>query len=442
MAAAAGRDVGLPAAARRGRAAGARPARVAAPGRRARRPGRRRRRRGSFRFRHALLAEAVYATLLPGEREELHARLAERARAQRGRGTGGARAALGGRGPQRRGAGRLGRGGAPGGGRLRPRRGPRAPRAGARAVARRAGRGRGRRARPRRALRLGRRAGRPDGRGAARGRARASARSSSSATATPCAPRSCTSGLGRYLHASGRGDAALAAFERAVELVPAQPPSPERAQVLAALGNGLMLAWRYDESLAICEQALALARAVGAQPGRAPRAHGARQRPRVPRPRRRGPRAAPAGAGSSPRSAAIPRPAAGVRRAHRRADDAGPAARVGATGGGRRSRRCTATGAINHARRQPGRGPGRDRRVGRGRPRQRGGVRAITANYPHHPSSSAPASRPAAATSTPPARTSRPRRRPCTRTPRWPSTTRTSPSSRCGSAAGRTPTRP
>ena len=32
---------------------------------------------GSFRFRHALLAEAIYATILPGEREELHARLAE-----------------------------------------------------------------------------------------------------------------------------------------------------------------------------------------------------------------------------------------------------------------------------------------------------------------------------------------------------------------------------
>src|SRR5262249_48184555 len=32
---------------------------------------------GRFRFRHALLAEAIYSTLLPGEREELHARLAE-----------------------------------------------------------------------------------------------------------------------------------------------------------------------------------------------------------------------------------------------------------------------------------------------------------------------------------------------------------------------------
>ena len=32
---------------------------------------------GSFRFRHALLAEAIYTTILPGEREELHARLAQ-----------------------------------------------------------------------------------------------------------------------------------------------------------------------------------------------------------------------------------------------------------------------------------------------------------------------------------------------------------------------------
>jgi DNA-binding CsgD family transcriptional regulator len=70
--------------------------------------------------------------------------------------------------------------------------------------------------------------------------------------------------LGQYLHWSGRADLALDAFERAVELIPAQPPSPERAQALASLGNGLALAWQRDESLAICEQALALARAVRA----------------------------------------------------------------------------------------------------------------------------------------------------------------------------------
>ncbi len=70
--------------------------------------------------------------------------------------------------------------------------------------------------------------------------------------------------LGRYLFAGGRGDEALEAFERAVKLVPSHPPSQERAQALAALGTGLMLAWRYEESVVICEQALAMARAVDA----------------------------------------------------------------------------------------------------------------------------------------------------------------------------------
>jgi DNA-binding CsgD family transcriptional regulator/tetratricopeptide (TPR) repeat protein len=69
--------------------------------------------------------------------------------------------------------------------------------------------------------------------------------------------------LGTYLHESGRGDAGLAALERALELVPERPASPERAQALSALATGLMLAWRHDESLAMCEHALEVARAVG-----------------------------------------------------------------------------------------------------------------------------------------------------------------------------------
>jgi DNA-binding NarL/FixJ family response regulator/tetratricopeptide (TPR) repeat protein len=69
---------------------------------------------------------------------------------------------------------------------------------------------------------------------------------------------------GEYLYEIGSNDAALAALERAVELVPAEPPSPERAYALASLAGGLMVAWRHAESLAIGEQALALARAVGA----------------------------------------------------------------------------------------------------------------------------------------------------------------------------------
>ncbi len=131
------------AAARDCRAARARRARVAAPGGRARRP-RRRSGDGSFRFRHALLAEAIYATILPGEREELHARLAD----ELARSGAAAPAELAphwaAAGRTRRGARRLGRSGAPGRGRLRPRRGARPPRAGARAVGHRAGRGRAR----------------------------------------------------------------------------------------------------------------------------------------------------------------------------------------------------------------------------------------------------------------------------------------------------------
>jgi tetratricopeptide (TPR) repeat protein len=46
-------------------------------------------------------------------------------------------------------------------------------------------------------------------------------------------------------------------------LVPPEPPSAERAEALAMLGNALMLSWRHDESRALCEQALALARVVG-----------------------------------------------------------------------------------------------------------------------------------------------------------------------------------
>jgi DNA-binding CsgD family transcriptional regulator len=70
--------------------------------------------------------------------------------------------------------------------------------------------------------------------------------------------------LGEYLEQTGRGDACLAAVERAVELVPSEPPSPVRAYSLASLAGALCVAWRQAESLPICEQALTLAREVGA----------------------------------------------------------------------------------------------------------------------------------------------------------------------------------
>ena len=71
--------------------------------------------------------------------------------------------------------------------------------------------------------------------------------------------------LGRFLVTSESYEAALAAFRTAVDLVPAEPVTPERVHVLAAFGNALMLGWRHDESREICEQALELARQVGAR---------------------------------------------------------------------------------------------------------------------------------------------------------------------------------
>jgi DNA-binding CsgD family transcriptional regulator/tetratricopeptide (TPR) repeat protein len=70
--------------------------------------------------------------------------------------------------------------------------------------------------------------------------------------------------LGRYLWLAGRGDDALPEYRRAVELMPERPPS-ERALVLAAEGQVLMLYNRLAESNERCAEALAIARALGAQ---------------------------------------------------------------------------------------------------------------------------------------------------------------------------------
>ena len=62
-----------------------------------------------------------------------------------------------------------------------------------------------------------------------------------------------------------RDEAALRAHEEAVAIMPADPPTPARARVLSGYGQILMLLDRWTESLALCEQAVAMAREVGAR---------------------------------------------------------------------------------------------------------------------------------------------------------------------------------
>jgi DNA-binding NarL/FixJ family response regulator len=221
--------------------------------------------RGRFRFRHALLAEAIYVTLLPGEREELHARLA----AELARGE--APVAPAELAPHWEAAGRNAEALAAS---VEAARDAEAVFGLAEALAH-----------LERAVRVW--AAVPDAAAlAGLDLAELTSWAAQRALQTDAAPRAVELGrravalvgqgdplraallyerLGNYLFAAGSRDAGLAARERAVELVPAQPPSAARAQVLAALGHALMLAWRHEESRPICEEALALARAVGAR---------------------------------------------------------------------------------------------------------------------------------------------------------------------------------
>jgi DNA-binding CsgD family transcriptional regulator len=219
---------------------------------------------GSFRFRHALLAEAIYATILPGEREELHARLAEE----------------------------LARGGAASPTELAPHweAAGRSTEALAASVdaARQAEAVFGlaeAHAHLERALALWPAV--PDAaKLAGLDLAELCTWAAKLASQTGAAPRAVELArraielvgtedphraarlherLFEYLLDTGSYDAGLAAVERAVELVPAELPSPERAYSLASLAGAVMVAGRYAESLPICEQALALARGIGAR---------------------------------------------------------------------------------------------------------------------------------------------------------------------------------
>jgi DNA-binding NarL/FixJ family response regulator len=71
--------------------------------------------------------------------------------------------------------------------------------------------------------------------------------------------------LAWYLNESGDWQSGVAAMERAVALIPIDPPTAERAEVLSDLAHSLMVRGRFSESMALAEAALAISRAVGAR---------------------------------------------------------------------------------------------------------------------------------------------------------------------------------
>ena len=70
--------------------------------------------------------------------------------------------------------------------------------------------------------------------------------------------------LAWYLNESGDWQSGVIAMERAVELIPIDPPTPERARVVAELAHSLMVRGRFSDSMALAEAALAISRAMGA----------------------------------------------------------------------------------------------------------------------------------------------------------------------------------
>lgn len=71
--------------------------------------------------------------------------------------------------------------------------------------------------------------------------------------------------LAWYLNEAGDWQSGAQAMERAVELIPIDPPTSDRARVLSDLGLSLMVRGRYADSLPVAEAALAISRAVGAR---------------------------------------------------------------------------------------------------------------------------------------------------------------------------------
>ena len=71
--------------------------------------------------------------------------------------------------------------------------------------------------------------------------------------------------LGRYAWIAGQGELAREAHGNAMRLIPAEPPSRARARALAGLAQIMMLGARFADGRALAEEAMSLARAVGAR---------------------------------------------------------------------------------------------------------------------------------------------------------------------------------
>jgi DNA-binding CsgD family transcriptional regulator/tetratricopeptide (TPR) repeat protein len=69
--------------------------------------------------------------------------------------------------------------------------------------------------------------------------------------------------LGRYLWLAGDSDRSLAMYREAVRILPADPPTAARARLLGGLGQILMLRGPSEEARACCERAIEIARTVG-----------------------------------------------------------------------------------------------------------------------------------------------------------------------------------
>ncbi len=71
--------------------------------------------------------------------------------------------------------------------------------------------------------------------------------------------------LGHFLWLAGDSEGAIDALREAIDVLPADPPSIERARVLAAEAKMLMLHGRPEESRSLCDEAISIARGLGAR---------------------------------------------------------------------------------------------------------------------------------------------------------------------------------